>query len=305
MPARRHRRSRAQTLLQRNVSANANDLLSSPLSASSRSRAEIASARRAGSRRHEDSCIGIKARERVQALSVPRRFLVWRVRGAVTRGDGRYITHVCEDTRFADQAERAGLLRPVVHRDRVAARAGLPRRGPGAFRHCLHGRSRRDPLRPRVCMLLVLRGEKEGRVGDCESRGSSDWMAALLRFHGVLLVTDRRWAGRLRFGIDVARGDQRLSAHVLGDLAPRANAGFLLPRGDGGSQRYPAHWARSRQILLLILGSFWASYAQNTPAGWVEALTVSNWYLLDAVEHLVSVALFCLAVRECFRLRVP
>ncbi len=59
------------------------------------------------------------------------------------------------------------------------------------------------------------------------------------------------------------------------------------------------------KILLLILGSFWASYAQNTPAGWVEALTVSNWYLLDAVEHLVSVALFCLAVRECFRLRVP
>ena len=56
------------------------------------------------------------------------------------------------------------------------------------------------------------------------------------------------------------------------------------------------------KVLVLILASFWASYAQNTPLGWVQAVAVNNWYLLDAVEHVISVALFCLAIRECLTL---
>lgn len=53
------------------------------------------------------------------------------------------------------------------------------------------------------------------------------------------------------------------------------------------------------KVSLLVLAAFWASYAQNTPLSWVQALTASNWYALDAVEHTVSVAFFALAIRQC------
>lgn len=57
------------------------------------------------------------------------------------------------------------------------------------------------------------------------------------------------------------------------------------------------------EISLLLLASFWASYAQNTPLGWVQGLVASDWYPLDAVEHLASVVLFCLAIRGCLTFR--
>lgn len=70
---------------------------------------------------------------------------------------------------------------------------------------------------------------------------------------------------------------------ALAGARPRGREGALLP--------------------LLVLASFWASYFQNTPAGWVQELATSNWYALDAVEHVVSLACFCLAVRMCLKTR--
>jgi len=59
------------------------------------------------------------------------------------------------------------------------------------------------------------------------------------------------------------------------------------------------------QVGLLGLASFWASYFQNTPFLGLGNLTSGSWYTLDASEHLVAVALFCLALRESARQTAP
>ena len=55
------------------------------------------------------------------------------------------------------------------------------------------------------------------------------------------------------------------------------------------------------EVGFLGLASFWASYFQNTPFLGLGNLTPGSWYGLDATEHLVAVALFCLALRESAR----
>ena len=60
---------------------------------------------------------------------------------------------------------------------------------------------------------------------------------------------------------------------------------------------------RRLRVAALGLGSFWASYFQNTPFLALGNLPSGSWYPLDAAEHLVAVALLCLALRESARAR--
>lgn len=99
---------------------------------------------------------------------------------------------------------------------------------------------------------------------------------------------------------EVTSGAQHVFLEVVLHLL---TLGFLLlaARSALGGSRVTRRSAT--EIYLLLLASFWASYAQNTPFLGLQTLPTTQWYYLDAVEHVVALALFLLAIRLCLALR--
>jgi len=97
---------------------------------------------------------------------------------------------------------------------------------------------------------------------------------------------------------EVTGGAQHLFLEVLLHALTLAFFLLALRAAIGGANLLGG--ARYRVALLTIF-AFWSAYFQNTPLAWVQALGTSAWFSLDALEHLVSVGLFCLAVTECLR----
>jgi hypothetical protein len=72
---------------------------------------------------------------------------------------------------------------------------------------------------------------------------------------------------------------------------------FYLAIREAAKGRSIASPRKVRQVILLTLGAFWASYFQNTPLEAVQLVARNAWYPLDIVEHVVSVALLYFAIR--------
>jgi hypothetical protein len=59
--------------------------------------------------------------------------------------------------------------------------------------------------------------------------------------------------------------------------------------------------AKALKVSLLTLAAFVLSYAQNIPLDALQTFVTQDWYALDLVEHVVSLAFLYLALREAAR----
>ena len=139
-----------------------------------------------------------------------------------------------------------------------------------------------------------------GRLAASKGSSGQEWMGRLLFFGFMAFFWSLVDDGPVNFDSvltwpEVTGGPQHLFLEVL---LHALTLGFLCLGLREALRGSSTPGGRTLGVALLGGIAFWASYFQNTPYTGLENLPPDNWYVLDAVEHLVAVAALWLAVRE-------